>query len=233
VTTPGDRPPGEGPPPEPAFADVASMLRAADATSVSAIRNSALVAVLAFGGLRVSAALALRERDVGAGFDRVRVTERDRVRVVELLEGAREPLGRWAAERASLDLDADAPFFCTMRGGALAPSYVRDAVTRLAERAGIRGGVSAEASAGRTSGSCGGAAGRCAASRSSWGTGRRPTRGGSCRGRRRLRARPRRPGPRRGSRRSGRCCRRSSGRGPRPPCRCRRSGARGRCWSTS
>lgn len=120
------------------------MMDAAGLRSVSAIRNRALVALIACGGLRVSTALSVRPGDLALDRDRIRIGVEGDPREVELIDRGPEEIARWLEERRGLGLPDDAPLLCTLRGRPLATSYVRELLPRLAARAGIAGAVSGE-----------------------------------------------------------------------------------------
>lgn len=105
----------------------------------SGVRNAALIACLWRGALRLSEALALTVKDVDTGTGEVRVLhgKGDKARVVWLdSEGLRHVVA-WIERRAALGFNGRHPLFCTLRGEALKPSYVRDMLKRKAARAGI------------------------------------------------------------------------------------------------
>lgn len=120
------------------------MVDAAGLRSVSAIRNRALVALIACGGLRVSTALSVRPGDLALDRDRIRIGVEGDPREVELIDRGPAEIARWLEERTDLGLAGDAPLLCTLRGRPLATSYVRELLPRLAARAGIAGAVSGE-----------------------------------------------------------------------------------------
>lgn len=131
---------GQKLPPEPLSAQEAkALLRACSRRAPTGVRNAALLAVMYRGGLRSGEALALYPKDVDrrAGTVRVLHGKGDRSRVVGLDSGAFALLERWIDRRKALGIKRTVPLFCTLRGEALDPSYVRHAVKRLARRAGI------------------------------------------------------------------------------------------------
>lgn len=108
------------------------------------LRNSALIAAMYRGGLRVSEALALRPGDVdlATGKLHVRRGKGDRARRVAIDNGALRLLGEWVERRRSLGFDdRKAYLFCNVRsagdGGPLASSYLRRLLPKLAEAAQI------------------------------------------------------------------------------------------------
>jgi site-specific recombinase XerD len=129
---------------------VRALLAAASPRSASGVRNRALVAVLYRGGLRLAEALALRVADVDleAGAVRVLRGKGARARTVGLDPGACALVERWTERRRQLGIGRRSPLFCTISAGerrgsvlrpgeALDPRYVRAALGRLAERAGV------------------------------------------------------------------------------------------------
>lgn len=136
-------------PAEPLTAEeVRGLLAAIPGGRPLAVRNRALIAVLAGSGLRVSEALGLYPRDVEGAALRVRHGKGDMARVVHLQADARPLLGAWLECRRGLGLNGRQPVFCSVADGSkgkgerepgkpLDPSYVRRLLPKLAERAGI------------------------------------------------------------------------------------------------
>lgn len=131
-------------PPEPLTDDeVRRLLAAASDRSASGVRMQALIAVLFGAGIRIGEALALYPRDVdlGEGTLRVRRGKGSKDRLVGLDPYASGLLGRWLDRRGSLGLNGRHPVFATYSeghvGDHLEPAYVRAALRRLADRAGI------------------------------------------------------------------------------------------------
>ena len=103
------------------------------------IRNRTLVITLWRTGLRISEALALREKDVDLVEGRL-VVQRGKGgkrRVVGLDQGTIDALEEWLVRRATLSVPVGAPVFCTRRGGQIDPSYIRRMLPGLARAAGI------------------------------------------------------------------------------------------------
>jgi site-specific recombinase XerD len=126
------------------------VLAAASPRSASGVRNRALVAVLYRGGLRLAEALALRVADVDleAGAVRVLHGKGAKARTVGLDPGGCALVERWLERRKRLGIGRPSPLFCTITSGErqgqilragqpLDPRYVRAALRRLAERAGV------------------------------------------------------------------------------------------------
>jgi site-specific recombinase XerD len=119
--------------------EAVALLRACSTVAPTGLRNGALIAVMYRGGLRLGEALALLSKDIDQerGMLSVLHGKGDRHRVVGLDPGAMAIVGRWADRRMVLGLNGRAPFFCTLDGAPLKPSYVRTLLPRLASRAGI------------------------------------------------------------------------------------------------
>lgn len=136
-------------PAEPLSAEeVRALLAAIRGSRPLAVRNRALVAVLAGSGLRISEALALYPRDVASDGLRVRHGKGNVARVAGVHPDARAHLGAWLEARKALGLNGRQPVFCSVADGGggkgarepgrpLDPSYVRRLLPKLAERAGI------------------------------------------------------------------------------------------------
>jgi integrase/recombinase XerD len=119
--------------------EVRSLIRACSARAPTGIRNRALLAVLARGGLRVSEALALRPKDVdpAAGSLTVLRGKGGRSRVAGLDPGAMALVERWLQVRRALGVGPRRPLFCTLKGGPLQSAYLRELLPRLARKAGV------------------------------------------------------------------------------------------------
>jgi integrase len=102
-------------------------------------RNRVLIIILWRTGLRISEALALREKDIDLVEGRL-VVQRGkggRRRVVGLDWGTIEALQEWLGRRAEVEPPLSAPLLCTRQGGQVNPSYVRRLLPRLAREAGV------------------------------------------------------------------------------------------------
>jgi site-specific recombinase XerD len=124
--------------------EVRALIRASSNRAPTGIRNRALIVVMYRGGLRLAEALALMPKDVDTRTGTVRVLRGKgrKARTVGLDPGAMAVLERWLDKRARLGLNGRQPLFCSITKGApfgrpLHPQYVRQALNRLAERAGI------------------------------------------------------------------------------------------------
>jgi PAS domain S-box-containing protein len=109
-----------------------------------ASRNRALVAVLARCGLRVGETLALDLADVRAREGELIVREGAAPRAVTLPPACAEALEDWTARRRGLPGCEGEGLFVTRDGTRLAPSYVRQMLSRLARRAGLPATVGPE-----------------------------------------------------------------------------------------
>ncbi len=113
----------------------------------TSFRNRAIIAVLWRAGLRVSECLDLRPKDVEIKTGAVRVLhgKGDRARTVGLDVDAMTHVERWLEKRRELGLPRSARLFCTLQGGRLWGTYIRQLLPRLARRAGIDKRVHAHA----------------------------------------------------------------------------------------
>jgi integrase/recombinase XerD len=119
-------------------AEVARLLRQCSTLAPTGIRNRALITVMYRGGLRVDEALELRGADVNPANGTLRVLhgKGDRARTVSIDDGAMAIVQRWMDARAALGL-RHGPLFCTLAGGKLNDSYVRNMMRRIGAQAGI------------------------------------------------------------------------------------------------
>lgn len=118
--------------------DIERLLALVESGSPTSVRNHALIVVLWQSGLRISEALDLRPADVDAARRDifVRHGKGDKARHVAVSQEVISEVLKWSGVRASLEPPAEAPLFCTLRGGRLHATYVRDMLHRLAVRAG-------------------------------------------------------------------------------------------------
>jgi len=109
-------------------------------TSSSGIRHRALIVLLYRTGLRVGEALALRPKDVNLEIGSVTVLhgKGDHLRTVGIDPGANPHIEAWLERRETLNPPANAPLFCTLAGGPMDTSHVRELLPRLARHAGIQ-----------------------------------------------------------------------------------------------
>ena len=119
--------------------EMKALIKAASGRAPTGIRNRALIAVLYRGGLRISEALALDEKDLDrkAGTIRVLRGKGGKARTVGLDPGAIALVERWLDRRRKLRLNGHHRIFCTLKGEPVMASYVRAMLPRLARRAGI------------------------------------------------------------------------------------------------
>lgn len=145
--TPPNPPPtnkGRKLPPEPLTeAELDQLLSAASTRSVSGIRMRAMIGVMYGAGLRLAETLALAPRDIDSEACKIRVRhgKGDKARVVGIRPHACALLDRWMDRRDRLGLTARHPVFAAYTvgkvGQPLQPRYVRLALQRLGDRAGI------------------------------------------------------------------------------------------------
>lgn len=131
-------------PAEPLTTDeVLRLVAAASNRSHSGVRMRALLAVLFGSGLRIAEALALMPRDVDTNRCQIRVRhgKGNKSRTVGIDPQSCAMIDRWLERRTTLLLTGRQPVFCTYsennHGRAMSQRYVRTALVRLAERAGI------------------------------------------------------------------------------------------------
>lgn len=119
-------------------AEVKALLAACDGTTLTGLRNRALLAVLWRAGLRCSEALDLRPVDVdfGAGTIRVLHGKGDKSRTAGIDGQALEVVRAWLGAREAAGL-VSPWLFCTRDGGRVQSRYVRALTARLAVRAGV------------------------------------------------------------------------------------------------
>jgi len=119
--------------------EVKALIRACSNRAPTGVRNRALLVMLYRGGLRVGEALALLPKDVDSRRGTIRVLhgKGDQARTVGLDPEALAVIERWTDVRKALGISSRRPLFCTLTGGPLDPSYVRQLLPRLATRAGI------------------------------------------------------------------------------------------------
>jgi site-specific recombinase XerD len=113
-----------------------SVIYACSSQSATGIRNAALFTVLYRAGLRINEALSLHLKDVDlkAGTITVLHGKGDKRRAVGIDPAACLIVARWLERR---EAPRGSTVFCTLAGGKLDDSYVRRALRRAADRAGI------------------------------------------------------------------------------------------------
>ena len=132
-------------------AELGALVAAARGTGVTAVRNRALVALLAGSGCKLGETLALVEDDLDLDQQRLSVhtTSGELRRRARLLPAAVPHVEAWRLVRQRLESIRTSrapermPFFCTRGGGPLESSYVRRLLPRLAADAGLDRSVNA------------------------------------------------------------------------------------------
>lgn len=135
----------------PTLADVRALANANSRRAPTGRRNRALVLLLASTGLRIGEALALRPSDVDLerGTVRVQVGKTNSAggnshrEVALVMPEALDALCRWMDTRTARGINGHRPVFCTLEGKPMKDAYVRQALPRLARRAGILGRIHA------------------------------------------------------------------------------------------
>lgn len=119
--------------------EILALLDAISKRSSTGMRNRALVGTMYRAGLRVSEALALREKDVDLEANMLRVLQGkgQKFRTVGIDEGAGLLLRIWLERRRQLGFTWKHALFCTLQGNDIDPSYLRHALPRWGHRAGI------------------------------------------------------------------------------------------------
>ena len=120
-------------------AEVVALIKQCSSRWPTGRRNRALLTLLYRSGIRINEALELKPKDADlhAGTIVVLHGKGDRRRVLGLDQPAQQALGAWMRTRANLKLGKQAPLFCTMKGGRIDSSYIRQLMPRLAKKAGI------------------------------------------------------------------------------------------------
>src|SRR5207244_2726986 len=115
--------------------DIRALIGQCSKEAPTGVRNCALILVMYQEGLRLSEALALSPDHVDLYNSQLTI---EGSRVVSLDSSTRDQLVRWMDLRKKLGLESADVLFCTLKGGVLAPAYVRQLLPRLAEQAGVR-----------------------------------------------------------------------------------------------
>jgi len=133
----GDRPPEPLTP-----AEVRALLAACDGTTLTGMRNRALLVVLWRAGLRIAECLALRECDIdlSAHTIRVRFGKGRKARTVGIDGQALLEIRAWIYARRLAGIDTDLLFVQVHPkvGAQLSARYVQAQMNRLAKTAGVR-----------------------------------------------------------------------------------------------
>lgn len=119
-------------------AQMNAIISACSATSLTGIRNRALVTILYRGGLRIAEALALRPADIDPERGTVRIMDGKghKARTVGLEPGAMAAVQRWMDKRRLAGIRGRV-LLCTLRGGSMSQQYVRAMLRRVASHAGV------------------------------------------------------------------------------------------------
>jgi len=142
-------------PPEPLERDeIDALLSACSSRAPTGIRNRALLVVLWRGMLRINEALQLKPADFNAEKGTIRVLKGkgSKARTVALNAESAALVARWLDCRAKRGINNHRRLFCTLDGGPMQDSYMRNMLPRLARRAGISKRVHAHGL--RHSGAC-------------------------------------------------------------------------------
>jgi len=118
--------------------ELEALLEQTEGRRPAQIRNHALIVTMWETGARVSEALDLRPSDLDLRNRRllIRHGKGGKQRTIELAPSTVEELQLWLDVRSHLSVPPRSPLFCTLAGGRLQTSYVRDTLKTLAERAG-------------------------------------------------------------------------------------------------
>jgi integrase/recombinase XerD len=116
-------------------AEVAALIRATSRRGPTGARNRALIGLMAGCGLRVTEALTAEPRDLSLGRGELRVREGKgrKARTLPVDHATAALVEPWLALRPA----GARPIACTLAGGPVSASYVRDLLPRLARRAGV------------------------------------------------------------------------------------------------
>jgi len=142
-------------PPEPLEREeVHALMAACSNRAPTGVRNRALLVVLWRGCLRINEALSLKPADfnVEKGTIRILKGKGKKARTVALNAEACAIVARWLDRRARLGINGHHPLFCTLDGGPVNASYVRNWLPRIARKAGLAKRVHAHGL--RHSGAC-------------------------------------------------------------------------------
>jgi site-specific recombinase XerD len=119
--------------------EVSALLQACSNRAPTGIRNRALITILYRGGLRISEALALENKDLDRKKGTVRVLhgKGDQARTIGLDPEAFAVVDRWLDRRKALGFNGRRRLFCTLDGYPVSDAYVRSLLPRLARKAGV------------------------------------------------------------------------------------------------
>ena len=119
-------------------AEVNAIIGACSPSSMTGIRNRALITILYRAGLRLAEALALRPADIDPDRGTVRVMDGKghKPRTVGLEPGAMATVQRWKDKRSEAAIRGRT-LLCTLNGDRMSQQYVRAMLRRAADHAGI------------------------------------------------------------------------------------------------
>ena len=119
--------------------EIDALLGACSTRGGAGIRNRALIGFMVETGVRVSEALALLPAHLDVTEHRAQVLhgKGDKRRTVAFPAALTPTLLRWMDYRRTRMIPRRAPVFCTLDGAPMHPVYLRDALKRLAAKAGI------------------------------------------------------------------------------------------------
>jgi integrase/recombinase XerD len=120
----------------PAEAD--ALISACSATSLTGMRNRAMLTIMWRTGLRIAEVLALKPSDVDPDRGTVRVLhgKGNRARTSGMDAGSMAVVQRWMDARRRAGIRGG-PLICTLQGGPVSQPYVRLLLPRLAAKCGI------------------------------------------------------------------------------------------------
>ncbi len=121
-------------------AEVRRLLNQCSTRAPAGLRDAALITVLYRGGLRISEAIALYDRDLNdeRGTLRVQNGKGHKPRTVGLDTTAFSLIGRWLRKKTELGLSPrTTPLFCTLKGNFVVRCSVSVMLKRRAKKAGI------------------------------------------------------------------------------------------------
>jgi site-specific recombinase XerD len=118
--------------------EVKELLTQCNASCLTGLRNSILIVLLYESGLRVQEALDLRPKDLMKDSVRVNHGKGDEARTARLPESLLPKIELWLNRRyQERGITRKTCVFCTLMGNPLNQVYVREALHRLASKAGL------------------------------------------------------------------------------------------------
>ena len=120
-------------------AEVKALINACSNRAPTGIRNRALIVILYRAGLRIGEALALKPKDINfeAGTIRILSGKGGEARTVALDPTAFAFIARWLDVRKARGIGGYSTVFCTLEGGVINTSYIRELFKRIGKRAHI------------------------------------------------------------------------------------------------